>query len=1218
MQSVDAVLARRACARPFIVLFFMLLSWFAAPQARALECSTLYALSGAYPADPQCPLKAASANFGGLGGYVCGDTATIAAYCGSPSGTDIDEPASPEDSTALDGDGVDGQAGSAGGCGGGGGGVAGDATAGCGSSTSGGDPVRLFTGKFHLVAHDLHLADTIAADLARVYRSGAYDGSGRPMAGAFGVGTTFNYDSYLALGAADANGIRQSVQLVLASGVRVPFTARAGSSNAWDDLTSPGEYYRASLTTSGSTRVLTLRDGRVRQFAMTAGRYRLSSLQDRNGNTVTITRDSSTGAVTRITSPNGRVLTFTTVVGARGTPLVSRVTDPLNRQVSYQYDGQDRLTQVTDANGGVWQYGWDSRSRLVSVTDPEGNVQVTNTYDTNDRVTSQTLADHSTFGFAYTVTAGRVAQTDVTDRRGSIRRVVFDANGRVVKNTYPADQPLAQTQTFARDATGRVTDLSAGDRQYTYAYDTNGNRTLERDQSGTLVTRTFDSYNALLGEAQAGDAQRGVSTVYTYDARGNPLTVTDRLGNRTTFTSDAQGRLLTVTDPLKGVTKYTWTGADLTAITDPLNRTTQFTPDAAGRITAMRDPLGHVTARTLDALDRTLTVTDALDGVTRFTWDRNGRLLAESDPKGVSTQYTYNAVGRPVSRTDPLGHTETWTWTSAGQLASATDRLNQIRTYVYDAAGQLVSVYFPPLGNPNGRPLRNWSYDWDAYGRLQHTIDTGSGQPPRGTTRTYDSVTGYANGFSEIGSSQGLVSLGYDADSRDLSRLDMNDTSVAYQRDAEHRVTQISYTLNGEPARVFGYAYDALGRRSQATLANGITITYAWDAASQLTGITYRRADGSVLGDLTYGYDLAGRRVSAGGSLAKVDLPQAVNDAQYNAANQLTRWSGKTLTYDLNGNLASDGVNQYSWNAQGLLAGITGGVTASFIYDIDGHRRDQTVNGHRTQSYWIGDELSFTIGDDDYAHRNRLFSPYPETGLDELTYQRIGDDASQDRYVLRDANNNVIALTDANQQSQTQYRYQPYGVTTQTGAAYPNTQQYTGRENDGTGLYYYRNRYYSPATGRFISEDPIGWASGQTNAYAYVGGDPVQLTDPAGLQWAIGGYTPVPFVPGSGRGPWTPGSHSRGVDDWPNDSAGGTFADGNADDPVVYPNNPTEAPERFGNINGSRGKQCIDGSVWEKDTSSHGGDQWKRWPNRKSWENGRAPQSIWPDGRIRK
>ncbi|WP_408279244.1 RHS repeat-associated core domain-containing protein [Paraburkholderia sediminicola] len=49
---------------------------------------------------------------------------------------------------------------------------------------------------------------------------------------------------------------------------------------------------------------------------------------------------------------------------------------------------------------------------------------------------------------------------------------------------------------------------------------------------------------------------------------------------------------------------------------------------------------------------------------------------------------------------------------------------------------------------------------------------------------------------------------------------------------------------------------------------------------------------------------------------------------------------------------------------------------------------------------------------------------------------------------------------------------------------------------------YYRNRYYSPQTGKFISEDPLGYASGQTNAYAYVNGNPVSLYDPFGL-WNI-------------------------------------------------------------------------------------------------------------------
>ena len=69
-----------------------------------------------------------------------------------------------------------------------------------------------------------------------------------------------------------------------------------------------------------------------------------------------------------------------------------------------------------------------------------------------------------------------------------------------------------------------------------------------------------------------------------------------------------------------------------------------------------------------------------------------------------------------------------------------------------------------------------------------------------------------------------------------------------------------------------------------------------------------------------------------------------------------------------------------------------------------------------------------------------------------------------------------------------------------TGAANTNSFQYTGRENDLTGLYYYRYRYYSPMLQRFISEDPIGFSSGDTNLYAYVGNNPINLSDPLGLQ----------------------------------------------------------------------------------------------------------------------
>ena len=116
-------------------------------------------------------------------------------------------------------------------------------------------------------------------------------------------------------------------------------------------------------------------------------------------------------------------------------------------------------------------------------------------------------------------------------------------------------------------------------------------------------------------------------------------------------------------------------------------------------------------------------------------------------------------------------------------------------------------------------------------------------------------------------------------------------------------------------------------------------------------------------------------------------------------------------------------------------------------------------------------------------------------GLDEF-FTRT--DAKGARHILPDALGSAIALTDPAGAVVKRYAYEPYGETSTTGEANANPFQYTGPENDGTGLYYYRARYYDPGLKRFVSEDPIGLAGG-INTYAYVGGDPLTHSDPYGL-----------------------------------------------------------------------------------------------------------------------
>jgi RHS repeat-associated protein len=77
-------------------------------------------------------------------------------------------------------------------------------------------------------------------------------------------------------------------------------------------------------------------------------------------------------------------------------------------------------------------------------------------------------------------------------------------------------------------------------------------------------------------------------------------------------------------------------------------------------------------------------------------------------------------------------------------------------------------------------------------------------------------------------------------------------------------------------------------------------------------------------------------------------------------------------------------------------------------------------------------------------------------------------------------------------------RYEPFGELSPGSTGGSSLYQFTGRDQDGTGLMYYRARYYAPEWGRFISEDPIGLAGG-LNSYAYAGNNPLKFTDPSGM-----------------------------------------------------------------------------------------------------------------------
>jgi RHS repeat-associated protein len=284
------------------------------------------------------------------------------------------------------------------------------------------------------------------------------------------------------------------------------------------------------------------------------------------------------------------------------------------------------------------------------------------------------------------------------------------------------------------------------------------------------------------------------------------------------------------------------------------------------------------------------------------------------------------------------------------------------------------------------------------------------------------------------------------------------------------------------------------------TLPNGIRQEFSYDGASRVTEIAYKRPDSSVIETIGYAYNVNGDRITktSGGNSKQ----ETAFSAQYDEANRATAITiGDTneafaLLYDDNGNLvrrvpqAGGQPTDYVWDSRNRLVQIVGpGMAASFEYDALNRRVSKTINGQRIDYIYDGIQA---IGE--IAAGQLPTALLTGLAVDEaiVRYTETGSHT-----YLVDALGSVIAQTKADQSVENFYVYSPYGEVATLGADAANDIQFTGRENDQTGLYYYRARYYDPVLKRFVSEDPTGLED-SLNIYAYARGNPLRYIDPTG------------------------------------------------------------------------------------------------------------------------
>lgn len=866
-----------------------------------------------------------------------------------------------------------------------------------------------------------------------------------------------------------------------------------------------------------------------------------------------VSGSTATMTVTNALSQTSTVVSNLTI----GRP--TSVTDALSRTTTYQYDGSIRPTEVTYPEGNKAQLAYDARGNITSTTmkaksgsgladivttasypssctnpvtcnspdwtrDAKGN-QTDYTYDATHGGVLTVTAPADASGvrpqsrYSYTLANGVylltgtsvcTASASCAGTAGEVTTsVAYNSNRLPTSVTIAAgNASLATTATATYDASGNLKTvdgpLSGTGDTTTYRYDSGrrllgvvgpdpdgtGSRkpTAQRlayNSSGLLATRETGIVDDAGDTAWAGFSSQE-QVALTYDANARPVKSELKSGSTTfvlTQTSyDGLGRVQCTATRMNPAVFTSLPSSACSLGTQGAgagdfgpDRIIKKTYDAAGQVTKVQTAYG---------------ATEQADEVTT-AYTNNGRVDYVIDAEANRTNYTFDGHDRPVITEYPVSTKganasngsdyEQLTFDANGNVTSRRLRDGNSIGYGYDNLNRLTSKDLP-----GSEPDATYSYD--LLSRPLSAVQNG-----QTLNFTHDAL---GRNLTQSGP-LGTVTYTYDAAGRRTGVVYPGGTSltVGYDYDATGQVTAIKE--NGSTT-LTTYAYDNLGRRTSATFGNGVVQSFAYDAVSRLATLSSDLAGTGYDQTATFGYNPASQidtlsksnDAYAWGGHYNVDRVSAGNGLnQFTAATPSSgQTSVPTLGYDARGNLTSSGSSSFAYSSENFLKT---GPSATLDYDPVG-RLYQTVGSITTRFQYDGADLIAEYNGSNGLQRRYVHGPNTDNPI--LWYEGTG--LTDKRYLTTDERGSVVAVSNGSGTVTNINNYDEFGI---PASANVGRFQYTGQIwLPELGLYYYKARIYSPTLGRFMQTDPTGYSDG-INWYNYVKGDPVNYSDPTGL-----------------------------------------------------------------------------------------------------------------------